>query len=74
RILAMYDARPLDAPMPDEIDPDNVEAVEDAQLAAFEAGDDEWWLIGAPVTVAGEADRAPVVWAGASGGVHGGPV
>lgn len=62
RFDAMWAARPVGVPTPEEIDPDNVEAVEDAQLAAFEAGEDEWWLVGAPET------------GGASGGVHGGIV
>ena len=42
--LARMDAaRPRGAKEPHQFEGEEVEAVEDIQLAAFEAGEDDWW-------------------------------
>ena len=42
----MEDQRPLDAPEPDELGGDPAQ-IEECQIAAFEAGDEDWWRYGA---------------------------
>ena len=42
----MEDRRPLDAPEPDELGGDPAQ-IEECQIAAFEAGDEDWWRYGA---------------------------
>lgn len=37
--------RPLDAPEPDELGGDPAQ-IEECQIAAFEAGDEDWWRYG----------------------------
>ena len=41
----MEDQRPLDAPEPDELGGDPAQ-IEECQIAAFEAGDEDWWRYG----------------------------
>ena len=41
----MEDLRPLDAPEPDELGGDPAQ-IEECQIAAFEAGDEDWWRYG----------------------------
>ena len=41
----MEDRRPLDAPEPDELGGDPAQ-IEECQIAAFEAGDEDWWRYG----------------------------
>ena len=41
----MEDQRPLDAPQPDELGGDPAQ-IEECQIAAFEAGDEDWWRYG----------------------------
>ena len=48
RFEAMCEARPDDAPLPVELAGYDTEAVEVAQLFAFEAGVERWWLVVPP--------------------------
>ena len=48
RLARMDEARPSFAKMPHEFADFATDAVEDRQLAAFEAGEDNWWSIVPP--------------------------